>query len=290
VAELFHSLDTSGATSHRIAITGTPGVGKSTFIERLGLHYIEHGHRVAVLAVDPSSQVNQGSILGDKTRMEELSRRDEAFIRPSPASDTLGGVTRSTRETIRLCEAGGYDRILIETVGVGQSEVSVKGMVDTFLLLLAGGGGDELQGIKRGVMEMADLLLINKADGHMLDAARHTASDYRAALHLLSGQAEAWQVQVLLLSALDGHGFAEVCHRIAEHRDFLLQDDMLIERRRQQDLQWYQEAVDAAILWHIKHDEAHRGHIASLADAVVKGEMDALNASEEVLKKLGFRD
>src|SRR2546429_6008778 len=188
----------------RVGISGAPGAGKSTFIEALGTHLVDAGHRVAVLAVDPSSVRSGGSILGDKTRMEQLSRRPEAYIRPSPSSGTLGGVARRTREAMLVCEAACFDVVLVETVGVGQSEVAVAGMVDLFVLLLGPGAGDELQGVKRGIVELADLVVVNKADGDLADLARHTAADYTHALHLV-GAAE-----VLLASALEGTGIAEV--------------------------------------------------------------------------------
>jgi LAO/AO transport system kinase len=188
----------------RVGISGAPGAGKSTFIETLGVHLVDAGHRVAVLAVDPSSIRSGGSILGDKTRMEQLSRRPEAFIRPSPSSGTLGGVARRTREAMLVCEAAGFDVVIVETVGVGQSEVAVAGMVDLFVLLLAPGAGDELQGVKRGIVELADVVVVNKADGALADLARHTAADYTHALHLVG------QARVLTASALEGTGIGEV--------------------------------------------------------------------------------
>src|SRR3954452_22383423 len=182
--------------SVRVGISGAPGAGKSTFIEALGVHLIERGHRLAVLAVDPSSTRSGGSILGDKTRMEELSRRSEAFIRPSPSGGTLGGVARRTREALLLCEAAGHDVVLVETVGVGQSEVAVAGMLDVFVLLLAPGGGDDLQGVKRGIVELADVVVVNKADGDLAAAAERTAADYANALHFLRSRTEGWEVRV----------------------------------------------------------------------------------------------
>src|ERR1700756_2338483 len=188
----------------RVGISGAPGAGKSTFIEALGVHLVDAGHRVAVLAVDPSSTRSGGSILGDKTRMEELSRRPEAFIRPSPSGGTLGGVARRTREALLLCEAAGHDVVLVETVGVGQSEVAVAGMVDVFVLLLAPGAGDELQGVKRGIVELAGIVVVNKADGDLAAAAERTAADYANALHFLRSRTEGWEVRVERASALLG--------------------------------------------------------------------------------------
>lgn len=200
-------------TSIRVGITGVPGVGKSTFIEQYGLLLTSQGHRVAVLAVDPSSGISKGSILGDKTRMELLARHKNAFIRPSPTAEALGGVTRGTHEATLLCEAAGFDRILIETVGVGQSEIAVRQCSDAFVLLMLPGGGDELQGIKRGIMEMADVLLINKADGNGLPLARETAAQYLQALHLLPPNAAGHSVDVQLISALANEGI----HEFEEH-------------------------------------------------------------------------
>lgn len=268
--------------THRLAITGVPGVGKSTFIEELGLRFIGKGHRVAVLAVDPSSQRNQGSILGDKTRMSRLSIRDEAFIRPSPASDTLGGVARKTRETMLLCEAAGFDRIIIETVGVGQSEVSVRSMVDSFILLMLGGAGDELQGIKRGIMEMADVILINKADGAMLDVARETATDYRAALHLLPGD-DSWNVRVALVSALEGVGFEEALELMEEHLAFLEKDGRKSLIRRSQELDWFDELLQQRIIEQFMAQEGMASRIAEYREAVARGLSAPLSAVRQAL-------
>jgi LAO/AO transport system kinase len=200
----------SPAAAARIGITGIPGVGKSTFIERLGQTLIAAGHRVAVLAVDPTSQRSHGSLLGDKTRMEHLVRETDAFVRPSPASDALGGVNRATSEAMVLCELAGFDRILVETVGVGQSETAVRQMTDIFVLLLISGAGDDLQGIKRGIMEMADLVIINKADGPLVHAAEQTAKECASALHLMPPHPHGEPVEVLLASGLEGHGLETV--------------------------------------------------------------------------------
>lgn len=207
-----------GEGSIRVGITGVPGAGKSTFIERLGKHLTGRGHKVAVLAVDPSSRLSRGSILGDKTRMTELSRDNNAFIRPSPAGESLGGVARKTRESIGLCEAAGYDVILIETVGVGQSETAVHGMVDFFLLLKIAGAGDELQGIKRGIVEMADAIVINKADGANRQAAREAQAIFEQALHLYPPKADGWQPKVLLCSSIAGTGIPEIWELVESYR------------------------------------------------------------------------
>ena len=206
----------------RIGISGVPGVGKSTFIEAFGLHLIALGHRVAVLAVDPSSRRTGGSILGDKTRMTELSRAQEAFIRPSPSRGTLGGVARRTREAILLCEAAGYDVIIVETVGVGQSETTVADMVDVFCLLLLPSGGDELQGIKKGIVEIAELIVVNKVDGDLKDAAMRAVADYRSALRLLRPVTPWWTTEVIPASSLQGDGIALVWGAVERHRQAML--------------------------------------------------------------------
>jgi LAO/AO transport system kinase len=207
--------------SIRLGISGSPGVGKSTFIEAFGQKIIADGHRVAVLAVDPSSRRTGGSILGDKTRMEELSRASQAFIRPSPSGGTLGGVARRTREAIVLCEAAGFDVIIVETVGVGQSETTVADMVDLFCLLLAPAAGDELQGIKKGIVELADLLVVNKADGALLQTAQRTVADYRAALRLIRPISTSWTPDVIAASAREGDGLDQVWETIKRHQDLL---------------------------------------------------------------------
>jgi LAO/AO transport system kinase len=207
--------------SIRMGVSGSPGVGKSTFIEAFGLMLIDKGHKVAVLAVDPSSRLTGGSILGDKTRMTELSRTDAAFIRPTPAGRTLGGVARRTREAIILCEAAGFDFILVETVGVGQSETAVADMVDLFCLLLQPAAGDELQGIKKGIVELAELILVTKGDGAMLQVAEQTAADYRSALRLLRPLSATWAPEVITVSAVTGNGLARAYDAIQRHRNLL---------------------------------------------------------------------
>ena len=230
--------------SIRIGITGVPGVGKSTFIEALGLQLCERGHRVAVLAVDPSSKVTGGSILGDKTRMELLSRDLRAFIRPSPSAGTLGGVTRKSRETMLVCEAAGFDVILVETVGVGQSETTVRSMVDFFLLLMLAGAGDELQGIKKGIMELADALLINKADGDNKPKTRAAKLEYNRALHYLAPATEGWQTRAHTCSSLTGEGIPELWSVIEKFREKTQQTGVLERRRRTQTLDWVYSMVE----------------------------------------------
>lgn len=220
--------------SIRVGISGSPGVGKSTFIEAFGMNLIRRGHRVAVLAVDPSSRLTGGSILGDKTRMEELARADGAFIRPSPSGKTLGGVARRTREAITLCEAAGFDFILVETVGVGQSETAVADMVDLFCLLLQPAAGDELQGIKKGIVELAELILVTKGDGDMLPVAERTAGDYRAALRLLRPLSATWKPVVATISSVTGSGLDKAFESMLKHRDALEASGERAARRSQQ--------------------------------------------------------
>lgn len=233
----------------RVGITGTPGVGKSSFIETFGLHLVEaRGHRVAVLAVDPSSPVSGGSILGDKTRMERLAVCDRAFIRPSPSGGSLGGVAARTREAMLVCEAAGFDVVLVETVGIGQSEMKVASMVDFFLVLLQPGAGDELQGIKKGVLELADGLLVNKADGGNRAAADRTRSEYARALELLRPATPNWRTPVLAASALTGDGIAAVWDTIVAHREALTATGELEGRRRRQARAWMWSLVDEGLL------------------------------------------
>ena len=229
--------------SIRIGITGVPGVGKSTFIEAFGQHVIEQGHRLAVLAVDPSSPVAGGSILGDKTRMEALSREEAAFIRPSPAGRALGGVAFKTRESLLLCEAAGFDIILVETVGVGQSEHQVAGMVDFFLLLMLPGGGDELQGIKKGILELADAIVVNKADGASESLARTTQQHYRSAMSLLKHD-DFWEPKVMTCSALQRQGIEDIWNMISEYADASRANGAFDEVRAEQNLSWMRQLVD----------------------------------------------
>jgi LAO/AO transport system kinase len=228
--------ETGGAI--RVGVTGPPGVGKSTFIEALGLHLIEHGHRVAVLAVDPSSPVTGGSILGDKTRMERLSQEEAAFIRPSPSGGALGGVAHRTREAMLLCEAAGYDVVLIETVGIGQSEISVRSMVDLFALLLQPGAGDQLQGIKKGVLELADALVVNKGDGEQRAIAERTREDHAQALQLLRSTSVVWRPPVMVVSSLTGEGIPGFWRVVLEHREALRESGEFQARRRSQAREW----------------------------------------------------
>jgi LAO/AO transport system kinase len=267
----------------RVGVSGAPGAGKSTFIEALGVHLVGAGHRVAVLAVDPSSTRSGGSILGDKTRMEHLARLPDAFIRPSPAGGTLGGVARRTREAMLLCEAAGFDVVLVETVGVGQSEVAVADMVDTFLLLLAPGAGDELQGVKRGIVELADLVVVNKDDGELAAVAQRTAADYQHALHLVRPRTDAWQPRVLRCSALAGNGIGDVWAAVDEHRRATAASGDLERRRAEQARAWMWSEVTETLL-----DELRRApEIAELVDPlereVADGRISATAAAQRLL-------
>lgn len=274
--------DAGGAL--RIGISGTPGVGKSTFIESLGLTLTAAGRRLAVLAVDPTSARSGGSILGDKTRMERLSREPMAFIRPSPAGHSLGGVARRTREALLLCEAAGHDVVLVETVGIGQSETAVADMVDLFLLLLAPGGGDDLQGIKRGVMELADLVVINKADGALLPAARAARSDYRSALGLMRPRFHAWKPEVLLASALAGEGIAEVWERVIAFRDALQADGSFARQRADQAVAWMWRDLTDTVVDTLRADVELRRHSERLETEVRAGRSTPMTAARTLLE------
>lgn len=267
----------------RIGISGVPGVGKSTFIERFGRHVIENGHRVAVLAVDPSSSVSGGSILGDKTRMEELGRNAKAFIRPSPTGGTLGGVARRTREAIALCEAAGYDVVIVETVGVGQSETAVKDMTDMFMLLLSPTGGDELQGMKRGIVELADLILVNKADGALEAAALGTVSNYRNAVHLLRPASPNWAVPVDACSALAGTGIAEVWRHVEAYRKALGDSGEIAARRKAQAQSWLWSEVGESLLANLRAHRDVKQLLPALEKDVVEGRIAVAQAARRLL-------
>lgn len=237
--QLLQALMKHTGRSIRLGISGTPGVGKSTFIESLGLKLTEQGHRVAVLTVDPSSSLTGGSILGDKTRMDDLSRHPAAFVRSSPAGAMLGGVARRTREAVLICEAAGFDVVIVETVGVGQSEVAVSQMTDTFILLLQPAAGDDLQGIKRGIMELAEIVVINKADGELKQAATRAAADYQNALGLLRGRNSQWQVPVVICSSLLGEGIDKLWQLVGEHQQLMKNSGQWQQRRESQSEQWF---------------------------------------------------
>lgn len=270
--------------SRRVGITGTPGAGKSTFIDVLGLHLIhERGEAVAVLSVDPSSPISGGSILGDKTRMERLSVEDKAFIRPSPSRGHLGGVARRTRETMLLCEAAGYENVLVETVGVGQSETAVRSMTDFFLLLMIPRSGDELQGIKRGIIEMIDAIAINKADGDNVDAARRSQGEYRNALHLFPAAADGWNPQVLTCSALQQEGIAAIWDLVLQHREQQEACGYFAARRRKQSLDWMRELVASGLEDAFRRDARVAELLPSISEAVSEDKISPFHAARKLL-------
>ena len=271
--------------SFRLGISGVPGVGKSTFIEALGLHIIERGHRVAVLTVDPSSPKSGGSILGDKTRMETLSRHKDAFIRPSPSGGTLGGVARRTHEVMVASEAAGFDVVLVETVGVGQSETAVVNLTDMFLLLIAPGGGDDLQGIKKGIVEMADLIAVNKADGDLLAAAERAQQDYSSALQLLRQQPGAWQPRVMACSAMEGTGVAALWDAVLEFQNLREKSGQLIERREEQAAAWMWGEISEALLDGVRNHAATQSLALKLERDVRAGKLGATAAAKQILQK-----
>lgn len=281
-AQLLDILLPYTGNSLRIGITGVPGVGKSTFIEAFGSYLTTQGHKVAVLAVDPSSQITGGSILGDKTRMEELSRNPNAFIRPSPAGDTLGGVARRTRETMLLCEAAGYDVVIVETVGVGQSETTVASMVDFFMLLQLATAGDELQGIKKGVMELADAIIINKADidQQKTELARQ---QYENALHILRPKSRNWNVPVLSVSALRQVGVEEVWQMLEQFRAVMQQSGELDENRKRQSVDWMWSLLMDDLKELFMHHKNVKGLLQQTQEAVAAGGTTASAASRRLL-------
>lgn len=271
--------------SIRMGISGVPGVGKSTFIEALGNYLIDQGHRVAVLAVDPSSALSGGSILGDKTRMEILSRRTDAFIRPSPAGGTLGGVARHTRETMLLLEAAGFDVVIVETVGVGQSETAVAEMTDMFMLMLLPGGGDELQGIKRGIVELADLVVVNKADGDLAAAAGRAAADYRNALGFLHPRHPDWEVPVTTCSALQDEGIQDIWATVEQFREAMSANGELQRARAAQAKSWLWDEIAEKLLERLNSDPEIGQRISELEDAVGAGETSPRVAAQELVER-----
>jgi len=272
--------------SIRLGISGVPGVGKSTFIESLGRMLLEKGHRVAILAVDPSSAKSGGSILGDKTRMEKLSADPRAYIRPSPAGRTLGGVARKTRETIAVCEAAGFDVVIVETVGVGQSEYTVASMVDFFLVLLLAGGGDELQGIKRGILEIADALAVNKADGENVDPAEQARRVYENALHLVGPSDSGWQPPVLTCSALTNTGMEEIWETVLAHNRQMRKSGRFESKRRQQAKDWFIYLLDEGLKEWFYHRPEVRKKLSDAQRQVENGSTTAMAAARQLLETL----
>jgi LAO/AO transport system kinase len=270
--------------SLRVGITGVPGAGKSTLIETMGCHLIDNGHHVAVLAVDPSSTVTRGSILGDKTRMEKLARQKNCFIRPSPSGGTLGGVTRKSRETILVCEAAGYDTILIETVGVGQSEITVRSMVDFFLLVMIAGAGDELQGIKKGVIELADALVVNKADGHNITRANLAKNEYAMALKYLAHATKGWQTNAFTCSALTGEYIPELWNVIETFRHSTTQNGTFEERRQRQAMDWVFAMIENFLKEDFFNNPEIRNQLPNVKDRLLKEQILPTAAAEDLLK------
>lgn len=284
--ELVQALLPHTGKAMRVGITGSPGVGKSTTIDTLGMDLIEKGHRVAVLAVDPSSARTGGSILGDKTRMAQLANDDRAFIRPSPSSGTLGGVAAKTREAMLLCEAAGFDVVLVETVGVGQSETAVCDMTDIFLALMLPGAGDELQGIKKGLVELADMIAINKADGDNIKRANSAAASYRAALKILAPRSLHWFPPVLTYSGLTGAGLPELWQKIVEHRTAMNASGDFTARRSQQQVKWMWAMLEDRMKARLRSDPAIRAKVKQLEARVADGRITPALAAEQITELL----
>jgi GTPase len=272
----------------RLGITGAPGAGKSTTIDALGTCLTGQGHKVAVLAVDPSSTRTGGSILGDKTRMPRLASDSHAFVRPSPSSGTLGGVAAKTRETMLVCEAAGYDVVMVETVGVGQSETAVSDMTDFFLVLMVAGAGDELQGLKKGIVELADMIAVNKADGDNVERAKVAAAEYRAALNILTPRSPTWSPPVVTYSALTGNGIADLWARVVEHKDKMAASGELAARRREQQVKWMWTMLEERLTARLRSDPAVRAKLKAAEAAVAAGKLAPTIAVEEIAGLLGI--
>ncbi len=284
--ELVQTLLRDTGKAIRVGITGSPGVGKSTTIDTLGMFLIERGHKVAVLAVDPSSARTGGSILGDKTRMARLAASDTAYIRPSPASGTLGGVAAKTREAMLLCEAAGFDVVLVETVGIGQSETAVCDMTDFFLALMLPGAGDELQGIKKGLVELADMIAINKADGDNVKRANVAAAEYRGALHILAPRSEHWNPPVLTYSALTGSGIDTLWQKILDHRTAMNASGEFAARRQQQQVKWMWSMLEQLTMARLRADASVRAKVRRIEAEVAGGRVSPALAAEQIAEML----
>jgi LAO/AO transport system kinase len=290
-SEVIESCLTWTGSARRVGITGVPGVGKSSFIEALGTHLTrDRRETVAVLSIDPSSPLSGGSILGDKTRMERLATDDRAFIRPSPSRGHLGGVARRTREAMLLCEAAGFQNVFVETVGVGQSETTVRSMTDFFLLLMLAGAGDELQGMKRGILEMTDLVAINKADGDNRPRAERARHDYESALHLFAAPADGWFPRVMTCSALTREGVAEIWSAVLEHRALLSGNGWLARRREEQALEWMREALLYGLEQEVRRDPAVSDRLAATREDVRAGRLSPFRAAQDLLDVLKGRN
>ncbi len=284
--ELLKQLLPFSGSSIRIGITGVPGAGKSTFIENFGLWLIEQGYRIAVLAVDPSSSISKGSILGDKTRMEHLSRHPDSFIRPSPNAGVLGGVARKTRESILLCEAAGYNVILIETVGVGQSETTVRSMVDFFLLMQIAGAGDELQGIKKGIIELADLIVVNKADGDNIQRAELAKQEYNNALHYLRHATEAWHTRAVTCSSINGTGINDIWDIIQQFKQSTSKSGIFGHRRTAQNTEWFNTLINESVLHTFYQQSRIKAILPQLQKKISLGEIPVALAVTELLNTI----
>ncbi len=288
-AEVLEKIMPHTGNAFRLGITGAPGVGKSTFIETFGKYVTEQGKKIAVLTIDPSSQLTKGSILGDKTRMEELSKNPMAFIRPTASGNTLGGVANKTREVLLLCEAAGYDVIIIETVGVGQSEVTVKNMVDFFLLLMLAGAGDELQGIKKGIMEMTDAMVITKADGDNIDHATKAQAEYQHALHLFPASTSGWQPRVVTASAFTGKGIDSVWKMITEYQSLTTTSGYLKQNRSTQHIAWFHEYFDQLLKSDFQRLKHFQSTLKDMEHDVAEQKISAYSAAHKLLKAY-YRD
>jgi GTPase len=271
----------------RLGITGAPGTGKSTTIDVLGTYLIRKGHKVAVLAVDPSSTRTGGSILGDKTRMAQLAVDPHAFVRPSPSSGTLGGVAAKTRETMLVCEAAGYDVVMVETVGIGQSETAVADMTDFFLVLMLPGAGDELQGLKKGIVELADMIAINKADGDNIERATVAAAEYRAALNILTPQSASWSPPVITYSALTGNGIDELWAQVLAHKEKMAASGELAARRQEQQVKWMWTMLEERLTSRLRNDVSVRTKLRQAEAQVAAGKLAPTLAVEEIARLLG---
>lgn len=287
--ELLQILLPRSGKSYRLGITGVPGVGKSTTIDQLGANLVAAGHKVAVLAVDPTSKRTGGSILGDKTRMSQLSQLPNAFIRPSPTSGTLGGVTRKTRETMVLLEAAGFDVVIVETVGVGQSEVAVADMVDFFLVLLLAGGGDDLQGIKKGIIELADMIAINKADGDNITRAERAASEYQNAIQIFTPKSAAWLPPVITISGRTNIGLDRLWERIEQHRSIMSANGQFEERRRRQAVEWMRDMLSDRLLAALRSNSRVAERLPLLEAQVREGRLLPTLAVDEIIALMGLK-
>ncbi len=284
--QIINAIIKHSGNSFRLGITGVPGVGKSTFIESFGLEVINRGHKLAVLAIDPSSQLSKGSILGDKTRMEQLSIHPKAFIRPSPSSGSLGGVARKTKESIIICEAAGYDYVFIETVGVGQSETAVHQLTDFFLLLMLAGAGDELQGIKRGIMEMADGMVITKADGTNLDKAKMARGEYARALHLFPPTESNWIPEVLTCSSTENKGIAEVYDMIDKYKRHTVTNHFFETKRSNQTKQWLHQTINDTLIEHFYANPKVKDEILKIEKQLEQNVINPYQAAMDLFKKI----